>query len=141
MTEAEYEALLARQKQAGNVASQPVSPSLPVKAGESIKKPKGPNKTESSYMAALGFEFPGCGIKFEQVTFHLDNGHAYTPDIVVWGEQFDGGALFVEVKNSAFKHASYGRSRMGFDQCRIEHLEFKWRWAEKTKEGWTVKDY
>ena len=45
-SEKEYEELLERMRKKGNVVNPVPVPTLPVKAGESIKKGKGPNKTE-----------------------------------------------------------------------------------------------
>ena len=145
-TEEQYEDLLKRQKQAGNVASQPVSPTLPVKAGESIKKgkkgPKGPNKTELAYSYVLEMEFVGCLTYFEGLTFRLKNGHRYTPDWVLRID--DDKVMCVEVKargKNNFRQPSYQRARVMFDQCRVEWTNYVWRWAERHNGQWTITDY
>jgi hypothetical protein len=100
------------------------------------------NKTELEYAARLSFEFAGCKPKFEAVTLHLLNGHAYTPD---WQIVLpDGTLLFVEVKargKNGFRHPSYQRARVMFDQSRLEYPMWKFRWAEKQSGQWDVKDY
>lgn len=106
------------------------SPSKTERAGG-----KGPNKTESSYGNLLALEFPGCKIVFEGIRLRLDNGDIYTPDWVVHAPD---GLLLVEVKNAAYKHASYGRSKMAFKQCRIDWPMFGYRWAEKDKDTWRL---
>jgi hypothetical protein len=113
-----------------------------------LKRPKQPNKTEAEYGLILKAEFPnayGLTLKaefanwmapmivFEGLTMSLKSGHKYTPDWVV--KLANGDILCVEVKNSAYKHASYGRSRLAFDCARTE-WPFLFRWVEKTKEGW-----
>lgn len=131
LTEKEYEDLKKRGMVRENGASRtPAPPQAGPSGGQ------GPNKTEASYMHLLAFEFPGCKITFEGISLKLDNGARYTPDIVVHAPD---GLLLVEVKNSAYRHASYGRSRMAFNQCRIDFPQFKYRWAEKDKNTWDVK--
>ena len=97
-----------------------------------------PNKTETEYGNRLALEFRGAVIKFEGLTLKLDNGMKYTPDWVV-RETLTGQIILVEVKNAAYKHASYGRSKMAFAQCQIDWPMFGYRWAEKTKDGWITK--
>ena len=98
-----------------------------------------PNKTETEYGNILKYEYPGCEPRFEAVSIYLENGSRYTPD---WCVPLPGGSLLlVEVKNGAYRHASYGRSKMAFQQCRIDWPQFKYRWAEKFKDGWKITDY
>ena len=100
---------------------------------------KQPNKTEISYKYRLELEFPGCEIKYEAVSLLLDTGFRYTPDLVVFlpGDRL----LLVEVKNSGFKHASYGRSKIAF-ACAVKDFPcFSFRWASKEKGEWKVFDY
>jgi hypothetical protein len=101
---------------------------------------KGPNRTESAYQQALEFEFADFSdlqVIYEGITLKLKNGARYTPDFVVMG--IYGHPLLVEVKNSAYKHASYGRSHMAFNQAKLDYPIFQYRWVEKTQEGWTIK--
>ncbi len=101
-----------------------------------------PNKTESEYASRLAFEFPGCAIRFEALTLILDNGHRYTPDWVV--RQLNGQILLVEVKakgKNGFRHPSYQRAKLAFDQSRLDYPLFQWRWAEKQEGKWHVADF
>ena len=107
-----------------------------------IKKSGGPNKTETEYAFRLTYEFPHYTPKFEAVTIHLENGHAYTPDWLV--ALPDGNLLFVEVKargKSGYRQPSYQRAKLAFDQSRVEFPFWKWRWAEKQGGEWTEKNY
>lgn len=119
--------------------NSPPEPTLPESKGKGRRRV--PNKTEAAYMNVLAMEFHGAVIRYEPITFHMANGHSYTPDIGVWHSVIDQGVMFVEVKNAAYKHASYGRAKLAFDQCRQEFGAFCYRWAELTKDGWTVCDY
>jgi hypothetical protein len=92
-----------------------------------------PNKTETAYLNRLKCEFPGATIRFEAITLRLNNGCRYTPDFVV---DAGGSLLLIEVKNAAYKHASYGRSKMAYAQAQIDFPMFRYRWAEKGKDGW-----
>ena len=105
-----------------------------------ISARKGPNRTESEYGRILELEFcdfSSCEVIYEGITLRLKNGARYTPDWVVMG--IFPKPLLVETKNSAYKHASYGRSRIAFSQCRLDWPMFDYRWAEKTKVGWVIK--
>lgn len=100
-----------------------------------------PNKTESEYGRLLQLEFPGSRVVFEALTLHMANGHRYTPDWVVMAPE---GVLCVEVKavgKNGYKHPSYQRAKVAFDQCRVEFPWFRWRWAEKVNGVWEVKTY
>ena len=99
-----------------------------------VAKPRGgkPNKTETAYGHHLEMEFPGCQPIFEGLKLKLATGQVYSPD---WVVRLSTGILCVEVKNAAYQHASYGRSRMAFNYAKLE-WPFMFRWVEKTKEGW-----
>jgi len=93
-----------------------------------------PNKTEAEYGRMLQVEFPGCEVVYEGITLKLRNNLKYTGD---WAVKLpDNGILIVEVKNSAYKHASYGRSKMAYKDAQIDWPMFKFRWAEKHKGLW-----
>ena len=97
-----------------------------------------PNKTELSYSVMLGYEFPGCRIAFEGITFKLDNGHRYSPD---WIVHTPDGILCVEVKargTNGHRLPSYQRAKLAYDQAKIDFPEFQWRWAEKCGGIWNV---
>lgn len=106
-----------------------------------IPKRGDPNKTEAEYGRLLQLEFSGSRVVFEAMTLRMANGHRYTPDWVVMGS---GGILCVEVKavgKNGYKHPSYQRAKVAFDQCRVEFPWFCWRWAEKVNGIWEVKTY
>jgi hypothetical protein len=99
-------------------------------------------KTETEYGTRLSFEFPGCKIRFEALTLHLDNGHAYTADWVVFLP--DGKFLLVEVKargKDGYQQPSYQRAKVMFDQSRLEFPMWSFRWAEKQSGEWMVTNY
>lgn len=105
------------------------------------KRGKRPNKTEQAYYHRLVLEFPGARIRYEAITIHMDNGHAYTPDWVVTLP--DGSLLLVEVKargKNGFRHGSYQRAKVAFDQCKVDYPHWKWRWAEKCGVDWTITE-
>ena len=162
MTEDEYAALISRRaaairdtarqlgcptpKNAERLAddSIPLS-SKPVNL-RLVQKPRGqtaahrqakqPNKTEAEYGKLLGLEFPGALIVFEGCSFRMSNGHRYTPDWVVCKENL---LLCVEVKargKNGFRHPSYQRARLAFDQCKFDYPAIQWRWAEKFRGAW-----
>lgn len=89
-----------------------------------------PNKTEAKYAAEC---LQGLDARYEALTFNLANGHAYTPDWVV----FAGGRPVTchEVKG-AHRFHSHQRARLAFDQARVEIPGLFWVWATLTKEGW-----
>lgn len=100
------------------------------------RQAKQPNKTEAEYGKLLGLEFPGALIVFEGLSFRMSNGHRYTPDWVVCQEDL---LLCVEVKargKNGFRHPSYQRARLAFDQCRHDYPAIQWRWAEKFRGAW-----
>ena len=100
------------------------------------RQAKQPNKTEAEYGKLLGLEFPGALIVFEGCSFRMSNGHRYTPDWVVCKEDL---LLCVEVKargKNGFRHPSYQRARLAFDQCRHDYPAIQWRWAEKHCGKW-----
>lgn len=114
----------------------------PPRAGKKEGPGKQPNKTESAYGRRLEMEYPGSRVRYEAITFTLDNGHRYTPDWIVFHP--DGKILCVEVKakgKNGFRHPSYQRARCMFDQCRVELPMFAWRWADRCGANWDVADY
>lgn len=113
------------------------------KVNKKIDKQHSPNKTESEYGRMLQMEFPGALVKFEPVTFHMENGHRYTPD---WVVQIPGcvSLIIVEVKargKNGFRLPSYQRAKLAFDQCRVDYPQFTWRWAEKSSGTWAEHTY
>ena len=108
------------------------------------KKPKGarPNKTEGAYGRLLRLEFPDCEVRYEALTLVLDldgERFKYRPDWTVFLP--GGGILCVEVKNSGFKHASYGRSKLAFAAARVQWPMFSFRWAALSGGAWDVENF
>ena len=96
-----------------------------------------PNKSELEYGQILQAEFPGAQIMYEGLTLRMQNGHKYTPDWIVI-DPF--GILCVEVKvrgKDGFRHGSYQRARLAFDQAKLDWPVFAFRWAEKSKGEWS----
>ena len=101
-----------------------------------------PNKTETEYGRRLGFEFPGCEVRYEALALIIElNGERfrYRPDWIVFLP--GGGILCVEVKNAGYQHASYGRAKLAFAAARVAWPMFSFRWAEKDAGTWGVKHY
>lgn len=100
-----------------------------------------PTATEQRYyrdFLAGKVEQGSVRVVFEGLTLHLANGHAYTPDWVVFrpgGIADDPGdypseITLIEVKGR-YKLGSYQRARLAFDQARIEYPEFEFVWHEE----------
>jgi hypothetical protein len=89
---------------------------------------KGPTKTELAYALE---QLHGLDARYEAITFHMANGHRYSPD---WSYWRDGKLHCVEVKGS-YRLGSYQRARLAFDQAAIEWPDIVWVWAEKQKGG------
>jgi hypothetical protein len=102
------------------------------------KKTKEPNKLEQRYVDM----HPGYNWKFEGVSFRLASGHRYTPD---WYQP--NTRTVVECKPAAvrtkagklWRHASYQRARLAFDEARVQFPEFDFIWAEWDGERWAEK--
>lgn len=107
--------------------------------GAKLKTPKkglsgGMTKTEAEFNRIF---LEGTG-KFEAITLHMANGHAYTPDFITVDSL--GSVTAYEVKGG-FRLGSYQRARLAYDQARIEFPWITFRWHEKTKKGWTEKQH
>ena len=136
ITEQEAQEMQANCERGRKGISTPVEAQKPA-LGLSVKPcGRGMTRTEAEYGIILKAEFPGCPIFYEGLTLKLLSGHKYTPDWVI--RLPEGKILCIEVKNAAYKHASYGRARLAFD-CAKTEWPFKFRWVVKTKEGWIEK--
>lgn len=89
-----------------------------------------PNKTEAAYGERLAREFPDCEIKYEEISFRLPIGTAYTPDWTVWrgnacilAVEVKGGFIIRDASKEKFKHA------------RHHFKAIKWRFAQQTGKG------
>lgn len=110
----------------------------PVKVDVSIAVPRtrggrGPNKTEAEFAMLY---LRGKDAKYEALTFHMANGHRYTPDWVVW----DSNRLELECYEVKGSHAFHSQrsARLAFDQAKIEFPWVRWVWATKTTSGWEM---
>lgn len=99
-------------------------------------------KTEIEAGNMLKMEFQGCNVVPWGFRITMLNGHAYTPDYLVW--PVGGRYMAVEVKQrgkNGFRQNSYQRAKLAFDQCKTEHPLIIWRWMEKHCGQWAIKDY
>lgn len=112
---------------------QPVQPTAQPERTARPAGPAGPNKTEAAYRREVLDTNPAISrVSFEPMTFHLANGHRYTPD---WGFISNGRLHLVEVKG-AYRLGSYQRARLAFDQAAVEWPDFVWIWAERNGGTW-----
>ena len=96
------------------------------------RKGRLPNKTETNYRDIY---LRGKDARFETLTFHMSNGHRYTPD---WCVFEDGRTVeVIEVKGGYALH-SQQRARLAVDQGAKEFPGLKWGWAVKTSKGWEI---
>ena len=95
-----------------------------------------PNKTETAYRAEV-LERRGdvTEIRYEGLTFRMQNGHRYTPDWLVVG---DTGQIECHEVKGRYALQSQQRARLAFDQARVEYPWFEWVWATRVKRGWDV---
>lgn len=120
LTKVEYEALCKKMK------VQPITQQATLEASAPLPKERR-SKTEMLYERTY---LRDVEHKYEAITFHMENGHKYTPDFYVPKEK-----LFIEVKGSYRLH-SYGRALLAFHQAKIEFPEFRFVLATKTKDEW-----
>jgi hypothetical protein len=99
-----------------------------------------PNQTEqaaAALLAGLGMGDP----QHQGIEIALANGHRYTPDL--W---YPLASVAVEVKG-IYSHGSRQRSRLAFDQARIERPDVTWLWVEQRKASkghpahWRIEHY
>ena len=82
------------------------------------------------YLAGKDYRYEGHPLK-------MANGHTYTGD---WAVFQDGQIIEIHECKGGWSFASQQRSRLAFDQCRIEFPKIKFVWAKKSKKkGWIVK--
>lgn len=85
-----------------------------------------PNETELRYRGSVLAGF--ADVRYQPITFHMKNGHDYTPDWVV----FENGKPVEchEVKGT-YSFASEGRARLAFDQAALEFPGLRWFWGKE----------
>jgi hypothetical protein len=99
------------------------------------KTAKGPNKTELRYRYTY---LRDADYRFEAITLRMANGHRYTAD---WCGFADFGRLhLIEIKGG-YKLPSYQRSRLAFDQARIEFPSVMFSWAVWDGGKWNIENY
>jgi hypothetical protein len=118
------------KKPAVEIPADPI-PSLSPTGG---RKSPGPNKTELNYRQTILRS--STDVRFEAITFHMANGHRYTPDWVVFSDR--GEILSCHEVKGAYALHSQQRARLAFDQCAKEFPAFTWTWAVKSKSGWEI---
>lgn len=95
-------------------------------------------KVEVEYERILKIEFPNFyDVRFEAITLRLPGGSRYTPDFSVWHER--ALLLLVETKG-AYRLSSAGRSHTAFKEAIAAFPHFKFRFAQKSKDGWKTME-
>lgn len=112
-----------------------VTNSTPMQAKKARGK-RQPTKTEAAAIEYLKRLPDVVDVRFNPMSLHLANGHRYTPD----ASFIRSGVLhIVEVKGS-YRLGSLQRSRLAYDQARIEWPMFTFWWMERQKDGtWRFK--
>ncbi len=95
---------------------------------------RGANKTEQEYYQRYLLPRGVDKIRHEACTFPLACGRLYTPDWIVWTQD---GIECHEVKGPHVHNRGSGEK---FDQAKHEYLNIRWIWAQKTKDGWKIKE-
>jgi hypothetical protein len=116
------------------VTTLPAAPVPPLKPA-ATRSAKGPNKTELDYRRTILRS--SADVRFEALTFHMANGHRYTPDWVSFSDR--GEILSCHECKGAYALHSQQRARLAFDQCAKEFPAFTWTWAVKKPTGWEIE--
>ena len=96
---------------------------------------KEPNTTEAEYAKLF---LAGKDVIYEGFKFKMLNGHAYTPDWVVFNA--DGSVSEAHEVKGGYAMFSQGRARLAFDQCKVEFPNVKFFWAKKLDKKKRKKD-
>jgi hypothetical protein len=127
--------IAARTAQAGDGAAVAIDGAAAAsQGGKAAKKRREPTQTELAYRDAYLDDFDPV---FEGLTVVLRTGRRYKPDWVV--QETDRRIECHEVKG---KHRlpSYERSRMAWEQARLDWPAIRWVWAELGEDGtWRVE--
>lgn len=106
------------------------------------KQNRQPTKTEMDAWALLEKTGRYSRIVWEGISLRLRNGHRYLPDLVcipkkllLRGMEVPQSILLVEVKNAAYKLPSYGRSKLAYDQAKLDWPEYEYAFMVKGKDG------
>ena len=111
-----------------------VSSQIPAPAPKKARKPRQPTKTEIAAREFLLRTGRYSEVRWNSLTFTLENGHRYTPDLVAVLKDDPQALTVFEVKGS-YRLGSLQRSRLAFDQARIEWPMFRFVWMERRKDG------
>ncbi len=125
---------ISAQEYRRRVGASPADPPF-AKPQIRLPRPVSMNKTEAAYGEILKREFPGARLLFEPITFHLPSGTRYTPDWIVAGDERI--ILVVECKGA---HIHSAASLRAFKEARSAFPFWRFRFAQKTKEGWAVAE-
>lgn len=88
-----------------------------------------PNQTEGAFRR-LHIPHDAIHVRYSLISVNVA-GHRYTPDWT-W---YEGGRLHAAEVKGTYRHASHGRSRLAYDQARIDYPEIAWVWAEMQEDG------
>lgn len=121
---------------AGRKPTHPVHQLAPHGQQKKTRGKRQPTKTEAAAIEYLKRLPDVVDVRFNPMSLHLANGHRYTPDasFIRYGDLH-----IVEVKGS-YRLGSLQRSRLAYDQARIEWPMFTFWWMERQKDGtWRFK--
>lgn len=117
------------------LARETYKPAPKQKPAIRVPKARTMGKAEAEYAAILCDEFPFTFQvhRYEAITFRLNSGALYTPDLTVW----KGAILIlaVEVKGIVARHHSSARSILAFKTAASEWPCVAFRYAAKQKDG------
>lgn len=100
-----------------------------------------PNATEREAAAVLARLRDLGNVQHQGLLVRFANGHKYTPDL--W---YPAANVAAECKGT-YSHGSRQRSRLAFDQARIERPGITWLWMEQRKASkgkaahWRIEHY
>ena len=103
--------------------------SVPAKTTRKARVGKGaqtPNANEQRWLTLL--RATAEDVRYQALTFHMKNGHDYTPDAVAFDE--DGRPFMAWEFKGAYRLGSHQRARLAFDQARVEFPGIRWKWHE-----------
>ena len=126
--------IVAAAKQAGNQAPGGIDgTAAAARGGKAARKRREPTQTEVAYRDAY---LDDVDARFEGLSVRLRTGRRYTAD---WPVCRNDRIECHEVKGK-YKLPSYDRSRMAWEQARLDWPAIRWVWAELQEDGtWRVE--
>ena len=124
---------LGKPRQGPIVPEATKSPRPKVERPAKVKQDKVPNHTELEYARKY---LAGMDYRYEAESLKMANGHSYTGD---WAVYENGKLVEIHECKGGWAFGSQQRSRLAFDQCRIEFPHIRFVWAKKSKKGWKIK--